>query len=108
WVGRGGVARARRRGCTARPLRAGMKDAFATDLGRGRGGLEAQKRLPGPEEADATLVTPPPFAARAGAPAFGDEGPTEIYGEIASADLSLDAPAAAAASHSPSPLPSPL
>jgi serine/threonine protein kinase len=92
---------------TAKQLSAWIKDAFAADLERERRELEAQKRLRPPEDDDAarrpvendqTLVNPPGFGAGPAAAGFGEEGPTEIFGEISSSDVSLDVSSAPAAS----------
>src|SRR5262250_812362 len=77
-----------------------MKEAFEQELGRERLKLEAYKKiqqggfLPSEDELDdgATLVGAPSFelgddVVRPGT--FGDEGPTEIYGEVGSDDVQL-------------------
>jgi hypothetical protein len=71
-----------------------MKEAFEQELGRERLKLEAYKKMaqdgPLPDEfegGDATLIGPPSFEDMVGHQSgFGEEGPTEIYGESASDD----------------------
>jgi serine/threonine protein kinase len=98
---------------TPKQLASWMKEAFEVELARERTKLEAFKKL-GPggslpklgtddEPADNTVVAPPTFGdadelARTGprpglaAAGFGEEGPTEIFGEVASDDVHLARP----------------
>jgi Protein kinase domain len=76
-----------------------MKEAFEQELGRERLKLEAYKKIaqdgPIPDEFegnDATLIGAPTFEDMVGNQSqsgFGEEGPTEIYGEAAPHDLRL-------------------
>src|SRR5215475_3328595 len=79
-----------------------MKEAFEQELGRERLKLEAYKKiqqggfLPSEDEVDdgATLVGGPSFehgddVDRPGAHGFGEEGPTEIYGEVGTDDVQI-------------------
>ena len=91
---------------TSKQLAAWMKEAFADELAKERRELEHYKKLgqePGAdtkppftdeENADATQVGGPSFDDLLGHPGqaaagFGEEAPTEIYGEVASDDVQL-------------------
>src|SRR5262249_25116851 len=82
-----------------------MKEGFEQELGRERLKLEAYKQiqqggfLPIDEDdgEGATLVGGPTFDDEGRSGGFGDEGPTEIYGEVGSGDGQLPG----AAGHDP-------